>query len=90
MMSEEQQPILSPRAALAFILVEIRHRRGHRARYLRSGQGAATLAWLQHINRARERDRAWTQLNDREASCGAPDAQLSQSRLNGTSNRTGK
>lgn len=90
-MSEEQQPILSPRAALAFILVRYDTDAGIAPGiYEVVKELQEHLAWLQHINRARERDRAWTQLNDREASCGAPDAQLSQSRLNGTSNRTGK
>jgi hypothetical protein len=56
-----EQPTLSPRDALRFILIRYDHGAMAPGVFQVAKGLQQHLAWLQHINRARERDRARTQ-----------------------------
>jgi hypothetical protein len=58
------QPILSPRDSLRFILIRYDSDGGMPPGVWKVVEELHRhLSWLQHINRARERDRAWVQLS---------------------------
>jgi hypothetical protein len=53
-----EQPTLTPRDALRFILIRYDHGAMAPGVFAVAKELQRHLAWLQHINRARERDRA--------------------------------
>jgi len=58
-----EQPILTPRDALRFILIRYDHGATAPGVFAVAKELQRHLSWLQHINRARERDRAWVHLS---------------------------
>ena len=59
-----EQPILTPRDALRFILIRYDTEAGMAPGVWEVAKALQRhLSWLQHINRARERDRAWVHLS---------------------------
>ena len=58
-----EQPTLTPRDALRFILIRYDHGAMAPGVFAVAKELQRHLAWLQHINRARERDRARVHLS---------------------------
>ena len=58
-----EQPILTPRDALRFILIRYDHGAMAPGVFAVAKELQRHLGWLQHINRARERDRARVHLS---------------------------